>query len=439
MYEGGNMQELLFVLAVSLSLAGVLVYLAKALLPKQAVKDFIYNNQLFFHPNSICYERVVIVIIAFIIYGLGWQYLGIALFLLGAFLDAVDGMVARACGLVTEKGKQLDPFCDKLSYLIPLVYFCIGGMLPASIMATFIIVELMGQWLVRSILSGLGWSVAANNFGKVKAVLSFSLVPYLFILQNNAILPNLSEHILTISLGLSICSAIFKLIPNKFYADILSLLNLVCGAISLYLIGKGNLIGATLAVVLGQVFDLFDGRMAIKHGGTKIGPWLDDIADFVSFGISPMILILVVVQDGIVLQIIAGGYLLAITYRLIRFIWIDKKKADFNPAIFNGLPSPAAAILVFGICLLNLPLLVITPAVLIVSLLAVSNLPFVHFGKGIVKQLPRGTVVISGAGLFVLFAYFVKINSSMGVGFSLLAGMLLYFILGEVSRRKILF
>jgi CDP-diacylglycerol--serine O-phosphatidyltransferase len=433
------MQELLFVLIISLLLSGALIYLAKALLSKKAVKDFICNNQFFFHPNSICYERVIIVIIAFMVYGFGWQHLGVALFLLGAFLDAVDGMVARACKLTSKKGERLDPFCDKLSYLIPLIYFCVVGMLPVAMMTAFVMVELMGQWMVRNILSRLEWSVAANNFGKVKAVLAFSLVPYLFILQNNVNLPNLSKYILTISLCLSICSAIFKLIPNKFYADILSLLNLACGIISLYLIGEENLIGATLAVILGQVFDLFDGRMATKHGGTKMGPWLDDIADFVSFGVSPTVLILVIFQDGIALQIIAGIYLSAIAYRLIRFVWFDKEGSNFNPAIFNGLPSPAAAILVFGVCLLDLSLFITTFAILIISLLAVSNLPFVHFGKGIVKQLPRVVVVISGAGLFVLFAYFVKINSSMGVGFSLLVGMLLYFIFGEISRRKILF
>lgn len=435
------MQELLFVVVVSLLLAGGLIYLAKILLPKQIIKDFVCSHQLFLHPNSISYERVAVVVISFIFYDAGWQYLGIALFLLGAFLDAVDGMVARICKLVTTKGKKLDPMCDKISYIIPLYYFCILGMLPIVTMIIFIIVELTGQWFVRNILLRLDWPIEANNFGKIKAVLSFSLVPYLFILQNNSGIPDLSNHILTICVGLSACSAIFKLIPDKFYIGTLSILNLFCGISSLYLIQQNDLMGAILIIVLGQVFDLFDGRIfdRDKQNNVESIPWLDGMANFVSFGLCPMALILSIVSEGnIVFQIMAGSYLMAISYQLLRAVLIGKKGTAFNSIVFKGLPSPVAAILIFSVCLLNLPIMIIMTISVVVSLLTVSNLPFVDFGRGIAKQLPRVTIVVLGAGVFVLFAYFVKIDSSAGVGFSLLVGMFLYFIFGEISRRRIL-
>ena len=56
-----------------------------------------------------------------------------------------------------------------------------------------------------------------------------------------------------------------------------------------------HFVWAICVIIMGQLFDLFDGRMALKHGGTRVGPYMDDIADFVSFGLAPAY---VVVQKG---------------------------------------------------------------------------------------------------------------------------------------------
>jgi CDP-diacylglycerol--serine O-phosphatidyltransferase len=430
------MQELLFVIATTLALSGWLAHLGVVVLKNVSVKEFIKEHPLL-QPNSICYVRVGIVVLAMLFYSIGWQYLGIASYLLGVFLDAVDGMVARACGLVSAIGERLDPLCDKISYLIPMVYFCAIGMLPVVTLVAFIIIELSGQYIVRSILASLGWSVASNNFGKIKAVLAFSLIPYLFILQHNPGLSDISENLMIICLGLSICSAVFKLIPNKFYADILSVLNLICGICGIGLISQAQFLGATLAVMLGQVFDLFDGRMAIKHGGTKFGPWLDDAADFVSFGICPMYLILNIANDNLILKSAAVMYAVSIAYRLLRFVLVDRKRVDNNPALFFGLPSPAGAFCVFGVCLSGLSPIISSIIVALVSLLSITEYKFVHFGRGIICEIPKVMLIVLGSGMFVVLAYFFKINSSIGVGYSLLIGMIIYFVLSEISKRKI--
>ena len=90
----------------------------------------------------------------------------------------------------------------------------------------------------------------------------------------------------------SISSSVFKIIANRFYADILSILNLLCGITGIFLVFQGRYVYTAIAILAGQIFDLFDGRMAEKHGGTRFGPWLDDIADLVSFGVCPGLLIL---------------------------------------------------------------------------------------------------------------------------------------------------
>ena len=77
--------------------------------------------------------------------------------------------------------------------------------------------------------------------------------------------------------------------------------------------------------------------MAEKHGGTVYGPYLDDIADFVSFGLSPAYIIF---QSGGSLAWIFGLiFFSGVAYRLIRFVTVDKKRSDLPEGIFNGLPS----------------------------------------------------------------------------------------------------
>ena len=135
--------------------------------------------------------------------------------------------------------------------------------------------------------------MAANNFGKIKAVLCFALIIYCALLDGGFRFPELSDQILYVCIILSVSSSVFKTISNRYYADILSIFNLLCGVIGIFLVFQGRYVYVAIAILAGQIFDLFDGRMAEKHGGTKFGPWLDDIADLVSFGMCPGLLILV--------------------------------------------------------------------------------------------------------------------------------------------------
>ena len=77
--------------------------------------------------------------------------------------------------------------------------------------------------------------------------------------------------------------------------------------------------------------------MAVKHGGTKYGPYLDDIADFVSFGLAPAYIIYQ--SEGMFGLIFGLIFVAGVAYRLIRFVTVDKKKKDLPEGIFNGLPA----------------------------------------------------------------------------------------------------
>lgn len=443
------MVEMLFVLMVCSVLSLGLLILNKTLKivsVQSIVKDHCHNWRYGnkngwivtlspLYPNNICYIRVFVAWVAIGAYCFGWQYVGIALYLLAVFFDAVDGMVARRCDLVTKAGEKIDPLCDKLTYLAPIAYFGISGVLSVIPTVLFIIFELSGQSVVRKILTCRGQSVAANNFGKMKAILAFSLMPYIFVVQNYQQIPDISRYIIIMCVVLSLCSAVFKLIPNRFYADILSILNLLCGATSTVLILEGSLIGAVLVVILGQVFDFFDGRMAIKHGGTEIGPWLDDLADSISFGFCPALLIWKI-GDGYWFNVVAIIFFSSILLRLLRFVLVDKKRGDHQDHIFFGLPSPAGALIVMGVCLVTHNFLIVGSITILVSILSVSTYKFVHLGKGIAKKLPKTLIVVLGTIMLVALAYFVKTESQIGIGYFLLASSLLYVVTSELVKKQ---
>jgi CDP-diacylglycerol---serine O-phosphatidyltransferase len=401
---------------------------------KESMQEFINSHLWLLHPNAICYWRTAMALIGFVLYFFsGYQAFAIIIFTFAAILDGVDGIVARNCDMVTEWGEWLDPLCDKLTYLPPLLGFAYTGIVSIKLVWILVAVELFGQFFARRILSILSYSVAANNFGKIKAIICFALVIFCALLDENPGVINIGDAVLLASIVLSAASVVFKFIPNWLYADILSTLNFICGLTSLYFTYNHRYAWAIFVIILGQLFDLFDGRMAEKHGGTVYGPYLDDIADFVSFGLSPAYIIF---QSGGSLAWLFGLiFFSGVAYRLIRFVTVDKKRKDLPEGIFNGLPSPAGALIVLGAALVVSPnLLWLTTALSVV--LMVSHIRFAHFGRVILKQIPRPLFILLSAMIIVTIAFILKTKSVHMFGYLILCSVFIYLIAGRKYLRQ---
>ncbi|MBU1564418.1 MAG: phosphatidylserine synthase, partial [Proteobacteria bacterium] len=185
---------------------------------------------------------------------------------------------------------------------------------------------------------------------------------------------------------------------------------------------------AIFAIIVGQLFDLFDGRMAEKHGGTKYGPYLDDIADFVSFGLSPAYVI--ALKAGSWAWIFGLIYLSGVAYRLIRFVVVDKKRTDLPYGIFNGLPSPAGALVVLGAALV-VPVDYLWIVAISSTALMVSHLRFAHFGRVILKQVPKPLFFLACAALVLAISFIVKTKNVQMFGYLILFTVLTYMIVGR--------
>jgi CDP-diacylglycerol--serine O-phosphatidyltransferase len=407
---------------------GFFMWFSRAVSQKP-MRDYILSHLWLLHPNAICYWRTAMAAMgSFLYFFTPYREPAIFIFTFSAILDGVDGVVARSCDLGTLRGEWLDPMCDKLTYLPPLIGFAHAGFLSVEKMWVLVGIEFVGQFLVRKVLDWIRFSGAANNFGKIKAILCFGLVILCAVTDRRPDLVNIADGVLTACIILSSASVVFKFIPNRLYADILSGMNFCCGVTSLVLTYNHRFAWAICIIIIGQLFDLFDGRMALKHGGTKYGPLLDDVADFVSFGLAPAYVI--VQKGGAPAWAVAVAYIAGVAFRLIRFVTVDKCRTDLPDGVFNGLPSPAGALVVLGAALVFPPPLLWAMTGLSVFLM-VSHIRFAHFGRVILKRVPRPLFFLISAGVIILLSFIFKTRNTQMFGYLILGSVAVYMVVGR--------
>lgn len=146
---------------------------------------------------------------------------------------------------------------------------------------------------------------------------------------------------------------LLKNIPN-----LITLLNLFSGILSIYFASKGDLSLAGWLVFLAAIFDFMDGMSArLLKAWSEIGKQLDSLADVVSFGVAPAFIVhhLILSSHGRqswdfsgldILPFIPFLLPLFSAFRLAKFN-VDERQTDS----FIGLPTPAT-----GILLASLPL-----------------------------------------------------------------------------------
>ena len=353
--------------------------------------------------------------------------MGIIIFTIAAILDGVDGLVARRCDLITVRGESLDPLCDKLTYLPPLISFAHAGIITPLYVWVFVAIEFLGQFFARTVLEKFALSVSANNFGKIKTIICFVLVILCGLIDANPQWFNMCDEILMLCIGLGCASIIFKFVNRTLYADIFSALNLFSGVAGIIIAISGRITLAVLAVITGQLFDLLDGYAAKKIATTRISPYLDDLADFVCFGLCPLIII--VIHCG------NSGILPAFIYLLCAMYHINIQKNVERISVFNGLPSAAGALITLGACLaLNATGTIIIT--LITSLLLVSHIRFTHFGIVIRKKIPKPVLFVLSAAILVILAYILKSENAHLFGYMILLCTMVYFVIGIYMSRN---
>ncbi|WMJ81048.1 CDP-diacylglycerol--serine O-phosphatidyltransferase [Clostridium sp. MB40-C1] len=136
-------------------------------------------------------------------------------------------------------------------------------------------------------------------------------------------------------------------IPNMF-----TLGNLAFGILSLIMSFQENYRLACYFIIISAIMDRYDGRLARRFNvSSDLGKELDSLADLISFGVAPSILVFNVNSFS---QLGFSGYLLALifpiagAYRLARY-----NITDFDGS-FSGIPITIAGMLLSIYTLLTL-------------------------------------------------------------------------------------
>jgi CDP-diacylglycerol--serine O-phosphatidyltransferase len=168
-----------------------------------------------------------------------------------------------------------------------------------------------------------------------------------------------------------------------------------------------NLMLCGLLIFFAMLFDMFDGQVArFARVTSDFGAQLDSLCDVVSFGVAPGILLVKMCPQFTELHreaiwCIAALYACCAAMRLARFN-VETDEGD-DHAMFEGLPSPAAAAVIASFALLTYTLRneinytvfqnfdwwlqrILPLAALAIALLMVSRIPYPH----IITQLVRG-------------------------------------------------
>ena len=149
-------------------------------------------------PNKLSIMRICLVPFFVAAYFLPYYwgaYIAVALFIVAAVTDFLDGYIARKYQMVTDIGKLLDPIADKV--LVCAALFCVVAVNPLgfynewagnfstiflTVGAIFIISRELLIDAVRQIAASKGVVVQANIFGKIKTVLQDISLPMLVLL-----------------------------------------------------------------------------------------------------------------------------------------------------------------------------------------------------------------------------------------------------------------
>ncbi|MEJ2041530.1 MAG: CDP-diacylglycerol--serine O-phosphatidyltransferase [Desulfosarcinaceae bacterium] len=197
------------------------------------------------------------------------------------------------------------------------------------------------------------------------------------------------------------------LLPNLFTA-----LNMFCGFYAVIAAISGKFIPAAYAILIAGIFDLLDGKVArATHSTSKFGVEFDSLADLISFGMAPGIVMYLWVLNplGRIGWLAAFLFVVCGALRLARF---NTQAGVVGSEYFVGLPIPAGAG-INAVTILFCYKLGIEDAVhpffflvmlYLLSFLMVSTIPYYSFKKAELFRNKHFNVLVAAILILVFIA-----------------------------------
>ncbi len=191
------------------------------------------RRSVFNLPNQITIARLILSVVTFVLLGLFdqnyYKYVGqplppsasggrvlldaaIAVFVLAAVTDFLDGYLARKWGMMSTFGRIADPFVDKVFicgsfiFLIPITPLVPAWLVVVIIMREFLVSGLRSFIEARGVAFGAGWG------GKLKMLVQSITVPFILLQRANffesSFMRGLAIGLLALTLVLTVTSTV---------------------------------------------------------------------------------------------------------------------------------------------------------------------------------------------------------------------------------------
>ena len=185
----------------------------------------------------------------------------------------------------------------------------------------------------------------------------------------------------------------------------------ICAGLTAIRFGyEGNFEMAVRLILAACVLDGLDGRVArLLNQSTDVGAELDSLADFVNFGVAPVLIL----HSWALQDFRSAGWIAVLFYaiccvlRLARFNVSGRLEVDDTPSeLFVGVPSPAGAIMVLlpmvvSFAVSDMPLTppaIVAIYICLIGLLMISRIPTYSF-KNIAISRTNAKFFLLGAAI----------------------------------------
>lgn len=226
-----------------------------------------------------------------------------------------------------------------------------------------------------------------------------------------------------------------KHIPNS-----ITCCNLICGGIATTFALGGDYRMAVLFIVLGAVFDFFDGMVArLLHVSSPIGKELDSLADDITFGLAPSAILFRMVgemQWPAWLQP-ASSWLPYAMFVMAAFSALRLAKFNLDErqtSSFIGLPTPANALFWGSLVVGQHDWLVTLPGGALWLLLGMLLLSYL-----LVAELPLFALKfknLSWRDNWVKYVFLIGCLPCFLLGYSALSAIIVWYVLLSVVTKK---
>lgn len=195
--------------------------------------------------------------------------------------------------------------------------------------------------------------------------------------------------------------------------------NLLCGFGAILLTIEGRYLLAAAAVFGGMVLDALDGKVArLTRTTTQFGVEYDSLADVVSFGVAPALLVYMWALARLwelgrgAGRIGVGAAFLFVLCAALRLARFNVLTGSSDRRYFVGLPSPGAAGAVAAVVVAfadaelgRVSLVLLTVATCLLAFLMISNVRYHSFKElDFAKRHPFGVLLVAALGSVIAYA-----------------------------------